>query len=175
MEERFGFIHEKLDLKILILFILRRLAAPVSDTALAELTLLDDGIVYFDYTECLDELERTGHIARREDGWVITEKGAHNGEITESSLPYVIRIRAEKRLAPLVRQQKRSALLHTESTPRRQGGVDLHLTMEEDDGPVLELKLLVPNQDQAERMSSHFRSRAETLYNQIVELLLEER
>ena len=174
MEERFGFIHEKLDLKILILFILRRLAAPVNDTTLAELTLLDDGIVYFDYAECLDELERTGHIARQEDGWVITEKGAHNGEITESSLPYVIRTRAEKRLAPLVRQQKRSALLHAESSPRRRGGVDLHLTMEEDDGPVLELKLLVPDQDQAEKMSRRFRANAEEIYQKVVELLLTE-
>ena len=48
MNERFGFIHDKLDIKILILFILQRLYAPISMDTLAELTLCDDGISYFD-------------------------------------------------------------------------------------------------------------------------------
>ena len=49
--ERFGFIHDKLDIKILILFVLRRLPDYVQGDTLAELVLCDDGISYFDYTE----------------------------------------------------------------------------------------------------------------------------
>ena len=44
MENRFGFIREKLDIKILILFILKRLTAPVDFDKLSELTMCDDGI-----------------------------------------------------------------------------------------------------------------------------------
>ena len=46
--ERFGFIHEKLDIKILILFILSRLPGEVPPEVLGELCQCDDGIGYFD-------------------------------------------------------------------------------------------------------------------------------
>ena len=59
---RFGFIHEKLDIKILILFILRRLPGVVEPETLLELCQCDDGVGYFDYTDCLNELIDTKHI-----------------------------------------------------------------------------------------------------------------
>ena len=68
MDERFGFIHEKLDIKLLILFVLRRLPAPIDAERLADLVLIDGGIGYFDYKECLAELVNTAQIAETEDG-----------------------------------------------------------------------------------------------------------
>ena len=49
--DRFGFIHEKLDIKILILFILRRLPGVVDRETLGELCQCDNGIGYFDYSD----------------------------------------------------------------------------------------------------------------------------
>ena len=51
MDERFGFIHEKLDIKLLILFVLRRLPAPIDAESLSDLVLIDGGIGYFDDKE----------------------------------------------------------------------------------------------------------------------------
>ena len=56
------FIHEKLDIKILILFILRRLPGEVDPHTLAELCQCDEGVGYFDYSDCLHELISSGHI-----------------------------------------------------------------------------------------------------------------
>ena len=67
--ERFGFIHEKLDIKILILFILRRLPGVVDPETLGELCQCDGGIGYFDYSDCLSELVETGHIEEHEEGY----------------------------------------------------------------------------------------------------------
>ena len=53
---RLGFIHEKLDIKILILFILRRLPGEVEPETLCELCQCDGGIDYFDYSDCLSDL-----------------------------------------------------------------------------------------------------------------------
>ena len=70
--ERFGFIHEKLDIKILILFILSRLPGEVPPEVLGELCQCDDGIGYFDYSDCLAELVETEHITETETGYTIT-------------------------------------------------------------------------------------------------------
>jgi len=52
--DQHGFIHEKLDIKLLILFILSRLPAPVDRGTLDELCQqCDDGVGYFDYSDCL--------------------------------------------------------------------------------------------------------------------------
>ena len=62
MEERRGFIHDKLDIKLLILFILQRLPSEIDAERLADLVLIDGGIGYFDYKDCLAELAETAQI-----------------------------------------------------------------------------------------------------------------
>ena len=60
--EGLGFIHEKLDIKILILYILNHLPAAVDGQTLSDLVFCDNGIGYFDYSDCLAELVDTAHI-----------------------------------------------------------------------------------------------------------------
>ena len=100
-------MQEKLDIKILILFILRRLPGEVEGETLANLALSDGAAGYFEYAECLAELEDSGHVERKGRTYRITEKGSRNCEIVESSLPYTLRSRLEKRLSPMA---ERSAL-----------------------------------------------------------------
>ena len=65
MEQRFGFIHDEMELKVLILYVLRKVNMPVPRNELTDLVLLcDDGIGYFEFAECLYDLIRTGHIRK---------------------------------------------------------------------------------------------------------------
>ena len=83
-----GFIHDKLDIKFLILYLMARVAGPVDFTTLADLTFCDDGVEYFDFAESVAELVSTGHLAVEGDLYTITDKGRRNGEICESSLAF---------------------------------------------------------------------------------------
>lgn len=74
--EGLGFIHEKLDIKILILYILNHLPAAVDGQTLSDLVFCDNGIGYFDYSDCLAELVDTAHITEEGGKYRITEKGA---------------------------------------------------------------------------------------------------
>ena len=93
--DQLGFIHDKLDIKILILFVLRRLPAPVDPQTLLDLCQVDDGMGYFDYSDCISDLLKSGHMTESEEGFQITEKGARNADATESSLPYSVRSKAQ--------------------------------------------------------------------------------
>ncbi|MFR5421443.1 MAG: DUF4364 family protein [Oscillospiraceae bacterium] len=73
--EGIGFIHEKLDIKILILYILNHLPAAVDAQTLSDLVFCDNGIGYFDYSDCLAELVDT-RTSRKRAKYRITERAA---------------------------------------------------------------------------------------------------
>ena len=94
LENRFGFIREKIDIKILILYVLSRCRFPADNDQLSEMVMCDDGVSYFDYAECLDELIGSGHVECTDGRYLITEKGRSNGIVTESSVPFSVRKKA---------------------------------------------------------------------------------
>lgn len=169
--DRLGFIHEKLDIKILILFILRRLPDAVDPDTLAELALCDDGISYFDYSDCLAELVETGHIDDKDNQYKITEKGDRNGSIIESSLPYSVRKKAEKQVAKVAAKMRRNSMIKTEHNTSSEGVCTVELGLSDDYGEIISMRMLVSGEEQAIQMEENFRAKAEQLYGQIVELI----
>ncbi|MCL2563523.1 MAG: DUF4364 family protein [Oscillospiraceae bacterium] len=173
--ERFGFIHDKLEIKFLILFILSRLAEPVDLDTLTDLTLCDDGITYFAFSESVAELLDTEHLRKEEDGRIaITDKGLRNGRATETSIPSSVRHRAEQRAAALARVQRRNTMVKAEANPRIGGGRTVKLSLSDGLGEILGMELYAATEAQAAAMQDGFTKRAEQLYGQIITLLIEE-
>ena len=171
---RFGFIHEKLDIKILILFVLRRLPGVVDAETLLDLCQCDDGVGYFDYSDCLSELVDTGHIEQTDDGYRITEKGARHADAVESSLPYSVRTKAERLLAPVADRIRRDAMIVTEHS-MTDSGMTVHLAMSDGKGEIINLSFLCGDETQAKLIEKNFRRGAEGYYQKIAALLSEEK
>lgn len=169
--ERHGFIHEKLDIKIFILFILRHLPDYISFEKLSDYVLVDDGFDYFEYTQCLAELVDTGLIIQKDNGYKATRKGARHAQTVESSLPYTVRTKAEKALAPLVEKMKRDALIGTSHKPLPKGGCKVELSLSDGIGEIISLSILTADEAQAIGMEKNFRENAETLYHSMIGLL----
>ena len=174
MDERFGFIREKLDIKILILFILRHLPEAVSFDTLTELTLCDDGISYFDFSECLEELVQTGHVSTNGLTYAITEKGVKNGTVTESGIPYSVRIKAEKKVTALSRALTRNSMISTAQTIRRGGGYTVTLSLSDGVGEIVSMDVFAINEAQANALEQGFIKNAEGIYNKLIDMILEE-
>lgn len=173
MEERFGFIREKLDIKILILFILRRLPEPVTFEMLNDLTLCDEGISYFDFAECVSELVTTEHVETDGHTYTLTEKGIRNGDITENSIPFSVRLKAEKNAAEARTFLSRKSMIAASHTVRRKGGYTVELSLSDGVSEVISLKLYASSQKQAESLENGFTQNAESIYNQILKLILD--
>ena len=64
--QRLGFIHDMLDVKVLILFVMARVSYPVSTGEIYELCYQDDCLSYFDVCTANPEMVKSGHL--KEDG-----------------------------------------------------------------------------------------------------------
>ena len=165
-------MQEKLDIKILILFILRRLPGEVDGETLANLALSDGAAGYFEYAECLAELEDSGHVEREGNAYRITEKGNRNCEIVESSLPYTLRSHLEKKLSPMAEGMRRQALITTKHQEVL-AGCQVCLTLSDEMGAIMDLKMICGGEEHAQKIEANFRKKAEEYYNQIINLLSE--
>lgn len=172
--DQVGRLSEKLDIKILILFVLRRLPGTVDPETLLDLCQYDSGIDYFDYSDCLSELEESGNVARTPKGYSITEKGARNADEVESSLPYSLRSKTLKRVLPVQERLRRLSMIVAQHKTTR-GGCFVELAMSDGKGEIIRLRLLCADDEQAELIENNFREKAESYYHQIVQLLSEEK
>ena len=168
---RFGFIHDKLDIKLLVLYIMDRVAAPIDFATLTDLSMCDSGIDYFQFAEAAAELADSGHLDRQGDIYFITEKGRRACAAGESSLSPVIRQRCDRRLAPLNQALKRKAQVRArvEEVPL---GFAACLSMDDDQGSLFSLSLLSPTREDAQRIADHFLTHPDRVYNGLLGVLL---
>jgi hypothetical protein len=172
MKRNFGFINEKLDMKILILFVLRRVPKAVSFEEMAELFMDNDGISYFDCADCASDLVKTGHLQVKSGKYFITEKGSRNSEITENSLPFSVRQEAEKRALKMRGQQIRNEMIKTTHITNPDGSYKVALSLSDDFGEIISMELLSINETQAADMEKNFREKAEIIYSGLIEKIL---
>lgn len=171
MDNRHGFIRDKLDIKILILFVMRRIDQPMTIDELTEVAICDDGISYFDFAECLSELVSTNHVEYDGTKYSITQKGIKNGGVTESTLPYSVRVRAEKNTAVMSARLSRGEMISTSRMIRRGGGYTVTLAMSDGIDDVLNMQLYASSEKQASRMEKAFREKAEKIYSNLLKEL----
>lgn len=167
---RVGFIQDKLEVKFLILYVAARLIAPAPFEGFQELCMCDEGVDFFEFSECLNELVRTEHLTLSDEGlYAVTEKGRRNGEIWESSLPYSVRLRADQGLDRYNQLLRRQAQIRTRITPRDNGTYTVDLVLcDEQDSPILDLSLMVPQESMARELAARFKKNAEQMYSNVI-------
>ena len=169
---RVGFIHDKLDIKLLILYFMSRVAAPVDFATVTGLTLCDDGIDYFLFAEALSELVGTGHLTLEKELYAITDKGRADSTACESSLPFSVKRKCIAQLAKLNGILRRNAQVRAETASRPDGGFTVRMFLDDEGGNLLTLELFCGSQEQADRLAKNFKAEPERIYNEVLTALL---
>ena len=173
--QRLGFIHDMLDVKVLILFVMSRVSYPVSSQQIYELCYQDDCLSYFDVCTAVPEMVKSGHLKELEDGcYEITEKGKADGSLTEDSIAFTVKQRADNAVARFNRQIRRSSFVKTQIIPREGGDFSVIMALDDEMGNLMTLELFAPNQRQAVRLGKLFEQKAEAVYNLTMAELLDE-
>ena len=173
--QRLGFIHDMLDVKILILFVMARVSYPVTNGEIYELCYQDDCLSYFDVCTAIPEMIKSGHLQEvEEERFVITEKGRADGSLTEDSIAFTVKQRAENAVAKYNRQIRRSSFVKTQVIPRDTGDFSVIMALDDEMGNLMTLELVAPDQRQAVRLGKLFEKKAEMVYNLTMAELLDE-
>ena len=173
--QRLGFIHDMMDVKVLILFVMARCGYPVNCQEIYELCYQDDCLSYFDVCTAIPEMVKSGHLkVLEEEKYEITEKGKADGSLTEDSIAFTVKQRAENAVARFNRQMRRSSFVKTQVIPRESGDFSVIMALDDEMGNLMTLELVAPDQRQAVRLSRLFEKKAETVYNLTMAELLDE-
>ncbi len=173
--KRLGFIHDMMDVKVLILFVAARVSYPVTCNEIYELCYQDDCLSYFDVCTAIPEMVASGHLKELpEERFEITEKGRQDGALTEDSIAFTVKQRAENAVARFNRQLRRSSYVRSRIIPRQDGTHSVILSLDDDSGSLMTLELAAPDQRQAVRLGKLFENKAEEVYSVVMMTLLDD-
>lgn len=173
--QRLGFIHDMLDVKFLILFVMARVNYPVNMQQIYELCYQDDCLSYFDVCTAIPEMVKSGHLREADrECYEITEKGRADGSLTEDSIAFTVKQRAENAVSRFNRQIRRSSFVKTQIIPRETGDFSVVMALDDESGNLMTLELMAPNQRQAVQLSRLFEQKAENVYNLALAELLDD-
>ena len=173
--QRLGFIHDMMDVKVLILYVVSRSNYPMTTQEIYELCYQDDCLSYFDVCTAIPQMVTSGHLQQvDEERYAITEKGRHDGSLTEDSIAFTVKQRAENAVSRFNRQLRRSSFVRTQVLPRENGEHSVIMALDDDTGNLMTLELMAPNQRQAVRLGKLFEKKAEAVYNLTMAELLDD-
>ena len=171
--QRLGFIHDMMDVKVLVLYVAARANYPMTTQEIYELCYQDECLSYFDVCTAIPEMVQSGHLKLLEDSrYEITEKGRQDGELTADSIAYTVKQKAENAVAKFNRQLRRSSFVKSRVLPRENGDCTVILSLDDETGNLMTLELMAPDQRQAVRLGRLFEKKAELIYNLTMSELL---
>ena len=172
--QRLGFIHDMMDVKVLILYVMARANYPMNCQEIYEVCYQDECLSYFDVCTALPEMVASGHLTETDDKYEITEKGRQDGSLTEDSIAFTVRQSAENAIIRFNCKLRRSSYVKTRILPREDGCATVMMTLDDETGNLMNLELMAPNRRQAIRLSRLFEQKAEQVYNLVIAELLSE-
>ena len=173
--ERHGFIHDILDVKILILYVMSLVEEPISAQTIYELCYQDERLSYFDVQEAVPQMVDSGHLEKQEDDlYIITDKGRETEEITHDSIAFPVKQRARTAVERLNRTTKREQFIRTEIRKNEKDEYTVHMGLDDLQGVLMNLELTMPTLHQARKIEAAYRKNAEAVYQSVMIGLLEE-
>ncbi len=173
--QRLGYIHSMMDVKILILFVTARSNYPMTVQEIYETCYQDDCLSYFDVCTAVPEMVSSGHLQCVEDDrYEITEKGRQDGSVTEDSIAYTVKRRAEDAVSRFNRQLRRNSHVKTQVVPKKSGEYSVIMSLDDEQGNLMTMELLAPDSRQAVRLSRLFEQKAEDVYRMTMTVLLDD-
>lgn len=166
------------DVKVLVLYILNYAGMPLSKDNIIKIAMQDGLVQYFDLMQAIDEGLLTGIIDiighDNPDILRITEIGRQTLSMFEKSLPHNVVRKNQSALLKMLADIERERNIKADIV-KKKNGYEVVCTLLDGEDTLLEYKLLVPTQIQAQMIVDQFKTDPTGKYKNILQLLINEK
>lgn len=162
--------------KLLMLYVLKSIKNPISNTQLTEIILENNFINYFTFQQYLSELEESKfveyHDVNDKKLLALTEKGDNVLSLFKDRLsPAKISI-ANEYIKAKIESIKKELTIHADYTLGSNDSFIVDLKAIEDQALLMELKLSVPSKNQATLICNKWKENPSEIYTNIINILI---
>lgn len=164
--------------KLLILYILKTLKEPISNSQLTDLVLENSFINYFTLQEYLTELEDAEFIAykqiKNKDLITLTEKGENVLSFFGNRISPTQKELFDNYIADKIDTIKKELYIQSDYFPTKDNNFLVDLKAFEGDSILMDLKLSVPSKKHAITLCNKWQNSSSDIYNEIINYLLKD-
>ncbi len=173
-----GGLNSVPDVKVLVLYILNYAGTPLSKDNIVKIAMQDGLVQYFDLMQAIDESLLTGLIdiigQDYPDILRITEVGKQTLSMFEKTLPHNVVRKNQSALLKMLADIERGRNVKSD-IQKKNSGYEVCCTLLDGDDTLLEYKLFVPTQIQAQMIVDQFETDPTGKYKSILQLLIDEK
>ena len=163
--------------RILILYVLKELALPISNLQLTDILSTRAFLDYFSQQETLSELLETGMITEQTDEadrkfYVITAQGLEAANTLTSLIPTPIRQNFDTHKQEIRQMVKRNWEINATQHIDEQDNHYVRCFVRDGDTFLVDMKILAGNKKLASEMCIGWRTKTEEIYSKLIEQLL---
>ena len=162
--------------KLLMLYVLKAINEPISNTQLTEIILENNFINYFTFQQYLSELEESKfveyHKANDKNLLVLTKQGDTVLSLFKSRLSPSKTSLIDQYIKEKIESIKKELTIHADYTLGDNDSFIVDLKAVENQSLLMELKLSVPSKNQAVAICSKWKDNPAEIYNSIINIFI---
>ena len=163
--------------KLIILYILKNIHLPLSQVQITEIVMKYSLMDYFTLHQYLSDLISINQIQvfEKDDKqlYQITPTGKQMLEYFETRIPFSTREKITNAAADIRQDIKKSTEIVSDYTPRNEHEFVVQCAINENEVPLVEIKLVVGSKSQAHDICKQWQTNAQHIYMQIINSLTE--
>lgn len=164
--------------KLIILFLLDKVDFPLNNAQISNIILEKDYTNYFNIQQSLAELLEAEFCSIESVGHSSLYRITDAGRETLSFFQHMISPAIQEDLLDYLRTHKYSlrdeVSTQSEYFETKKGEFMVHLRVLEKDNSIIDLKITVPTEEEASRISRNWRGKSQSIYSYVLNTLLEE-
>lgn len=166
-------------IKIIILYVISRFKAGISQSNLIIVLVCEELLDYFTLMQCVVELNEGGYISkktiRKEPYYSIETTGTEVLEMFGDNIAWSIRQMVDGKIEPILDSFSKQTDIRTRVTQCSQRHFVASCGIYEWNVPLMELNLTMGSREQAEKMAAYFKRYAGNIFAEIFDLMQKER
>lgn len=165
--------------KILLLYILKKIAKPISHNELLELVLSIVDMNYFYFQQFLLDLLEDNYIQKYQsedvDIYEITEEGKKAIELTIDIVPGILKLQVDSKFKENLETVKDKFSISAEYTPLTERSFSVRCKIVENNTTIFDLHAHAGSKSQAKKIVENWNTNATEIYPKVLEILINDK